>query len=285
MAKKVVCAAQLFKNGGRKLYARPNFQKRFQTFVGDPPAEKTLAQPRGLCRCALCRKTSAATVCRGRACVWRVAGCPHSSNCTRFHSRIGVAAHQSMGDRLAVAFGALWSRHGSSVLAANRGTDGHDCWMGACQRRRGATQAEHARRLGRRCFTLIEANCPPALDSQKPALCVKQGVCLCLGARMCARYVWQRLLKAAFLVGEQKRALTEGLAVLQLSRVSPERAHECGCPACLQRAATEDECVVAQARNLFFVHRVAVPYTPQADVLFSICPPLGGRCNILLRSC
>ena len=30
---KVVCAAQLFKDGGRKLYARPNFQKRLPALI------------------------------------------------------------------------------------------------------------------------------------------------------------------------------------------------------------------------------------------------------------
>ena len=76
----------------------------------------------------------------------------------------------------------------------------------------------------------------------------------------------QRLVKAAFPVGEQGRALTEGFAVLQLSRVSPERAQECGCPACLQRAAMGDECVVAQARDLFLHIGLQFLTTLQADV-------------------
>ena len=90
------------------------------------------------------------------------------------HRRIGVAAHQSIGDRLAVAFGALWSRHGSSVLAANRGTD-----------LRALLNAEHGSEdwgATRRHFTLMEGDCPRALDSQKPTFCVKKGVCLCFAS-------------------------------------------------------------------------------------------------------
>ena len=56
---------------------------------------------------------------------WRAARTPAAARA--FTSALGVAAHQSIGDRLAVALRALWSRHGSSVLAANRGTDGRDC--------------------------------------------------------------------------------------------------------------------------------------------------------------
>ena len=76
----------------------------------------------------------------------------------------------------------------------------------------------------------------------------------------------QGLLKAAFLVGEQRRAQTEGLAVLQLSRVSLDRAHECGCSACMQRTAIGDECVVAQACDLFFHIGLQFLTTLQADV-------------------
>ena len=32
-------------------------------------------------RCTLCRRTSAARICSGRACVWRVAGCPPHWGC------------------------------------------------------------------------------------------------------------------------------------------------------------------------------------------------------------
>ena len=79
----------------------------------------------------------------------------------------------------------------------------------------------------RRHFTLMEGDCPPTLDSQKLTLWVKQRVCLCLfwGKNVYKTHVVvQRLLKAAFPVGEQRRALTEGFAFLQLSRVSRERA-------------------------------------------------------------